>query len=74
MPPIRHGRFTLNIERSVVRRDNTGRYDVVAIDEWENDVVIRTNEVAMTEPIDPSAVSALIAGINSGKRPPRFNL
>ena len=38
MPPVIHGRFTLNVDLSVVRRDNSARYYRVALDEWDTKI------------------------------------
>ena len=74
MPPVHHGRFTLNVDRSVMVRDNSGRYAVVALDEWEDGEIIDCKVTPMPDPIHASVVGQIIAGLNSGKRAPRFNL
>jgi hypothetical protein len=75
LPPIRHGRFTLNIEESVLRRDNSARYDHVVLDEWETDGTFKQQiAVPLSEPIQSSDLVHLINGLNSGRIPSRFVL
>ena len=74
MPPVDHGRFTLNVDLSVVRRDNSARYDRVALDEWDtrSGEHVRTIDVQLAEPMHGSDLLHLIAGLNSGRIPARF--
>ena len=73
MPPVRHGRFTVNVVESILRRDNSGRFDVVAIDEWDDvNTLVRTISMPMGEPIHQRDVAHLISSLNSGRIPPRF--
>lgn len=68
MPPVQHGDVTLNDERSRCRRDNSRRYDIVALDFWENGEVVETKIMDFTgNPVAIDSVRHLINGINSGK-------
>ena len=58
MPPVDHGRFTLNVDLSVVRRDNSARYDRVALDEWDT----RSGEHVRT-------IDVQLAGTDARERP-----
>jgi hypothetical protein len=74
MPPIKRGRFTLNVNESRVLRDNTRRYSVVALDEWDISTLVTTHKIDLPDPMAHEQVIIFVAGLNSGKIPARFDL
>jgi hypothetical protein len=75
MPPVHHGRFTVNPEKSRLRKDNSARYDLVVFDEWDDDLQhVRSHSVSMPEPLASRELSVIIDGLNTGKIQPRFLL
>ena len=74
MPPVKHGRFTLNTEQSRLTKDNSSRYRLVVLDEWKNGQLTETHRIELTEPVQQQVLLSLINAVNSGKIQARFLL